>query len=66
MKVSRWIALAIVAALVATVAASAALGGGKAPSTKNASFTAALVSDIGRFTDKGFNQNQLKGLNDAK
>jgi len=65
-KVSRWIALAIVAALVATVAASAALGGGKAPSTKNASFTAALVSDIGRFTDKGFNQNQLKGLNDAK
>ena len=66
MKVSRWIALAIVAALVATVAASAALGGGKTPSTKNASFTAALVSDIGRFTDKGFNQNQLKGLNDAK
>jgi basic membrane protein A and related proteins len=65
-KVSRWIALAIVAVMVATVAASAALGGGKAPSTKNASFTAALVSDIGRFTDKGFNQNQLKGLNDAK
>ena len=65
-KVSRWIALAVVAALVATVAASAALGGGKSPATKHASFTAALVSDIGRFTDKGFNQNQLKGLNDAK
>ena len=31
-----------------------------------AGFTAALVSDIGKFTDKGFNQNQLKGLNDAK
>ena len=66
MKVSRWIALAVVAALVATVAASAALGGGKSPAAKHASFTAALVSDIGRFTDKGFNQNQLKGLNDAK
>ncbi len=66
MKVSRWIALAIVAALVATVAASAALGGGKAPSTKNASFTAALVSDIGKFTDKGFNEDQLAGLNLAK
>ena len=66
MKVSRWIALAVVAVLVASVAASAALGGGKSPAAKKASFTAALVSDIGRFTDKGFNQNQLKGLNDAK
>jgi basic membrane protein A len=65
-KVSRWIALAGVAVLVAAVASSAALGGGKSPATKKASFTAALVSDIGRFTDKGFNQNQLKGLNDAK
>ena len=66
MKVSRWIALAVVAALVATVAASAALGGGKLPAAKQSSFTAALVSDIGKFTDKGFNQNQLKGLNLAK
>jgi basic membrane protein A len=65
-KVSRWIALAVVGALVATVAASAALGGGRTPAANHASFTAALVSDIGRFTDKGFNQNQLKGLNDAK
>src|SRR5581483_4489727 len=59
-------ALAVVAALVATVAASAALGGGKSPAAKQSSFTAALVSDIGKFTDKGFNQNQLKGLNLAK
>jgi len=65
-KVSRWIALAGVAILVASVAASAALGGGKAPVAKKAGFTAALVSDIGRFTDKGFNQNQLKGLTEAK
>jgi basic membrane protein A len=31
-----------------------------------ATITAALVSDIGRFNDKGFNQNQLLGLNQAK
>jgi basic membrane protein A and related proteins len=65
-KLSRWIALAVVAALVGTVAASTALGGAKKPAVHKASFTAALVSDIGKFTDKGFNQNQLKGLNNAK
>jgi basic membrane protein A len=65
-KVSRWIALAGVAVLAASIAASAALGGGKAPAARKAGFTAALVSDIGRFTDKGFNQNQLAGLNKAK
>ena len=42
------------------------MGGAKKPAAHKASFTAALVSDIGKFTDKGFNQNQLKGLNDAK
>jgi basic membrane protein A len=57
--------LPVVAALVAVVA-SAAFAGAKAPASHNASFTAALVSDIGKFTDKGFNQNQLKGLTDAK
>ncbi len=62
----RWILLAGVAALVATVASSAALGGGRTPAGHKSSFTAALVSDIGKFTDKGFNQNQLKGLNQAK
>jgi basic membrane protein A and related proteins len=28
--------------------------------------TVALISDIGRFTDRGFNQSQLQGLNKAK
>jgi len=65
-KLSRWILLAGVVALVGTVAASTAMGGAKKPAAHKASFTAALVSDIGKFTDKGFNQNQLKGLNDAK
>jgi basic membrane protein A and related proteins len=65
-RLSRWIAAAGVVALVATVASSAALGGSKTPAAPKASFTAALVSDIGKFTDKGFNQNQLLGLNTAK
>jgi len=65
-RLSRWIMLAGLAAVVVSVTATAALGGGQGPATKRASFTAALVSDIGKFTDKGFNQNQLKGLNDAK
>jgi len=65
-NVSRWIALSGVIALVAVVTTANALGGAKSPAAHKAAFTAALVSDIGRFTDKGFNQNQLKGLNDAK
>ena len=58
--------LACVVALAAVVVTATAFGSAKAPSTQKASFTAALVSDIGKFTDKGFNQNQLKGLNTAK
>src|SRR5437763_1048227 len=33
---------------------------------KKATFTAALVSDIGRFNDKSFNESQLDGLKRAK
>ncbi|HUY70598.1 MAG TPA: BMP family ABC transporter substrate-binding protein [Gaiellaceae bacterium] len=66
MKFSRGIALACVVALAAVVITATAFGGAKAPAAQKGSFTAALVSDIGRFTDKGFNQNQLKGLNTAK
>ena len=66
MKLSRWLALAGVAALVGTIAASAAMGGAGKSGNHQGTFTAALVSDIGKFTDKGFNQNQLKGLNEAK
>ncbi len=66
MKFSHGIMLACVVALAAVVVTATAFGGAKAPATQKASFTAALVSDIGKFTDKGFNQNQLKGLTDAK
>jgi basic membrane protein A len=65
-KFSRGIMLACVVALAAVVITATAFGGAKAPATQKASFTAALVSDIGKFTDKGFNQNQLKGLGVAK
>jgi len=54
---------------VALVAAGCGGGGGGGSSTtttQKSSFKTALVSDIGKFTDKGFNENQLKGLNDAK
>jgi len=64
-KVSRWIALAGVAVLMAAVVAGAALGGGRSPSAKDAGFKAALVSDVAGFNDNGFNKNQLKGLQEA-
>ena len=53
---------------VALVAAGCGGGGGgsNTTTTQKSSFKAALISDIGKFTDKGFNENQLKGLNDAK
>ena len=59
--------------LLAIAALVAGCGGGSkstSGSTTSASsggeFTAALISDIGKFTDKGFNQNQLKGLKFAQ
>jgi basic membrane protein A len=38
----------------------------KPSSPKADTITAALISDIGKFTDRGFNQNQLLGLTRAK
>jgi basic membrane protein A and related proteins len=62
-KVSRWIALSGVLALLAVIAA--AFGSAKAPAAHNAKFTAALVSDVVGFNDAGFNKLQLEGLNKA-
>jgi basic membrane protein A len=39
--------------------------GTAAPVKAHATFTAALVSDIGKFNDKGFNEGQLAGLKRA-
>ena len=53
------------AALVATgLTVVGFVGSGAA--APGATFKAALVSDVGRFNDKGFNQNQLVGLKLAK
>ena len=58
-----------VAALAVTIAAIIAvtgLAGAGSAAPKQQAFLAALVSDIGRFNDKSFNQSQLQGLNRAR
>jgi basic membrane protein A and related proteins len=60
------IALAVVATLVAVIAVTGGLvstSAGKAASKATA--VVALVSDIGKFNDRSFNQFQLEGLNRA-
>jgi basic membrane protein A len=59
--------VAVVAALiVALVAALGITAGSGTASSQQTTFTAALVSDVGRFNDKSFNQSQLQGLLRAK
>jgi basic membrane protein A len=62
--VKKWRFVAPVAAFAAVaILAVAVVGtGAAAPGKNQATFKAGLVSDVGRFNDKGFNQNQLKGL----
>jgi len=55
----RFLPVALVVPVIALVAALLAGTGGAA---HKARFKAGLVSDVGRFNDKGFNQNQLTGL----
>src|SRR6266550_1739338 len=50
--------------MMAAVLAALLPAGGSARS--NATFKAALISDVGHFNDKSFNQSQLAGLNLAK
>jgi basic membrane protein A len=65
-KKVRFVAPLAALATVAVVVAALAGTGAAAPSKQHAGYSAGLVSDVGRFNDKGFNQNQLKGLNFAK
>jgi basic membrane protein A len=54
--------------LLALSTAASVLAGGSAShkrSSGKATFLAALVSDIGKFTDRSFNQSQLEGLKRA-
>jgi basic membrane protein A len=53
-------------AAAALCAAALSIVAGFANAAPKATITAALVSDIGKFNDRGFNQNQLAGLNKAK
>ena len=64
MRISR---LARITGVLVVVAIAAAIGGAcGSQAAPTASTTVALISDIGKFTDHGFNQNQLAGLNKAK
>jgi basic membrane protein A len=59
--------LARITGVLVVVAIAAAIGGAcGSQAAPTASTTVALISDIGKFTDHGFNQNQLAGLNKAK
>ena len=63
----RWLAVAALAAIVAGFAATVDTKPAQAaPAARSASFMAALVSDIGRFNDKSFNQLQYQGLKKAQ
>jgi basic membrane protein A len=55
----------VLAALLAFTALAVFLAG-SGSARPSATYRAALVSDVGRFNDKGFNQSQLAGLNRAK
>jgi basic membrane protein A len=64
----RFVLPVLVVAALAAVATGC--GGSKSSSgtttSSEPSFTAALVSDIGKFNDRSFNQSQLEGLNKAR
>jgi len=55
-----------VALAVPVIAPVSLLLAGIGGAANKATFKAALVSDVGRFNDKGFNQNQLTGLKMAQ
>jgi basic membrane protein A and related proteins len=69
MRARRWLPLLL--ALVAVAAAGCGgdddeSGGATTAETQAEAVTAGLVSDVGRFNDKSFNQSALEGLNRAK
>jgi basic membrane protein A len=61
----RRIAAGGIACLLAFAALAVVLAG-SGSARPSATYKAALVSDVGRFNDKSFNQSQLTGLNRAK
>lgn len=66
MKVVRSRSVAALVAAITALAGLMALVGTGTASSQQTPLTAALISDVGRFNDKSFNQSQLAGLNRAK
>jgi basic membrane protein A len=64
-KVSRWMHVAGIAAVITAVALAGSFGVAKAPAAQSAPFKTALVLDTGGPNDNGFNKNQVVGLNTA-
>lgn len=62
-KSMRWLAPLVVLAIAALTVAAGAFAASAKPTAKT---TVALISDIGKFNDRSFNQFQLEGLNRAK
>jgi basic membrane protein A len=62
----RWVSAALVAVLAGGLALVAGFTSSPAGAAPRATITAALISDIGKFNDRSFNQSQLDGLNRAK
>ena len=60
------LALALVAAGCGGNSKDNASGGGNTTTSGGKKVTVSLVSDVGHFNDKSFNQSQLEGLNKAK
>jgi basic membrane protein A len=65
-KLVRLAGIVLGVSAVGAMTASIAGGASRGPAVPAATFKAGLVSDVGRFNDKGFNQNQLTGLKRAK
>jgi basic membrane protein A len=61
----RKLMVGAVLALVALIALAVAATGSARPSATRATVTIALISDIGKFNDRSFNQFQLEGLKRA-
>jgi basic membrane protein A and related proteins len=64
-KVSRWVMLALAGMLCIAFAAGGALIKSDSGSAASRAVTVALISDIGKFNDRSFNQSQLEGLQRA-
>ncbi len=63
----RWVSAALIAVLAGSLALVAGLvRSGESTAAPQATTTVALISDIGRFNDRSFNQSQLEGLKRAK